>query len=176
MGLARAAKIRELYFSEIPEERIKLSARPFGANDAVRSGFFPAANFNWIQPEETVKEDVEILDDRILIRFPYNSTEKVYNAAVEEYLRKLAPQVIESGERISLTGHTDNIGGDEFNQDLGLRRAEAIKALLVELGVPASQITTSSKGKTLPVDTNSTEGGRQNNRRVELVRIAADNN
>ena len=175
MGLARAAKIRELYFADIPDERIKLSARPFGANADVRRGFFPAANFNWIQPEETVKEDVEELDDRIVIRFPFNSTEKVYNAAVDEYLKKLAPLVIESGEKIALTGHTDNVGSDEFNLDLGSRRAEAIKAILVGYGVPAAQITTDSKGQRLPVDTNETEEGRQNNRRVEVIRIPVNN-
>lgn len=175
LGLARAQKIRELHFAEIPDEQVKLSARPFPANPNVRTGYFPAGVLNWIEPKETVKEDVEVLDDRIVVRFPYNSTQKVYNQAVDDYLEKLAPQLIESGDQVQLTGHTDNIGGDEYNLDLGQRRAEAIKAILVKYGVPESQILIDSKGRTLPVDTNETEEGRQNNRRVELVRVPASN-
>lgn len=175
IGLARAQKIRELYFAEIPDEQIKFSARPFSANSDVRTGFFPAGVLNWIAPQETVKEDVEILDDRILIRFPNNSTQKVYNKAVDEYLEKLAPQLIESGDQVQLTGHTDNVGGDEFNQDLGERRADAIKSILIGYGVSETQIITDSKGKSLPVDTNETEEGRQNNRRVEVVRVSSNN-
>ena len=174
-GLARAQQIRDAHFSSLPAEQIKLSARPFPANPDVRSGFFPAGILNWEASENTVKEDVEVLDDRIVIRFPYKSVEKVYNQAVDDYLEKLAPQLIESGDQVRLSGHTDNIGGDAYNQDLGQKRAEAIKALLLDYGVPAGQITTESKGKSLPVDTNETEEGRQNNRRVELVRINTSN-
>ncbi len=171
MGLARAAKIREMYFADIPDERIKLSARPYPSSDAVKTGYFPAGSFNWIQPEETVKEDVEELEDRILIRFPYNSTEKVYNQAVDGYLQKLAAQMKETGESVQLTGHTDNVGEDAYNMSLGMERAQAIKDILVGYGVAADQIQIDSKGKRLPLETNSTEAGRQANRRVVVQRI-----
>ena len=175
LGLARAQQIRDAHFSGLPEEQIKLAARPFPANPDVRTGFFPAGILNWKASDSTVKEDVEVLDDRIVVRFPYKSVEKVYNQAVDDYLEKLAPQLIESDDQVQLTGHTDNIGGDAYNQDLGLRRAEAIKAILTGYGVAATQISTESKGRSLPVDTNETEEGRQNNRRVELVRIPTSN-
>lgn len=175
LGRARAAQIQELYFAEVPADQVKLSGRPFPANPEVRSGYFPAGVLNWSDSGTTIKEDVEVLDDRIVVRFPYKSVEKVYNQAVDDYLEKLAPQLIESGDQVRLTGHTDNIGGDAYNMDLGQRRAEAIKSILVKYGVPAAQITTESKGRNLPVDSNDTEEGRQNNRRVELVRIPSTN-
>lgn len=175
LGMARAAQIRQLHFPELPDDQVKLSARPFPAKPEARSGYFPAGILNWNQSANSAKEDVEVLDDRIVVRFPYKSVERVYNQAVDDYLKKLAPQLIESGDQVRLTGHTDNIGGDAYNQRLGQQRAAAMKAILVGYGVPAEQISTESKGKKLPVDTNETEEGRQNNRRVELVRIPASN-
>jgi outer membrane protein OmpA-like peptidoglycan-associated protein len=171
MGLARAASIRDQYFQDLPADQIKLLSLPMRADSNARTGYFSAARFSWIQPEETVKEDVEELEDRILIRFPFNSTEKVYNPVVDEYLQALADTLVRTGETVQLTGHTDNIGGEEFNLTLGQQRADAIQAILRRYGVPSSQITTISKGKSLPVDSNQSEEGRQNNRRVEVVRI-----
>lgn len=174
LGLARAEQIRQLHFSDIPTERIKLSARPFGVNADARKGFFPAGSLKWIQASDKVKENVEILDDRIVIRFPYNSTEKVYDPTVEAYVEQLAETLKDNKETIQLTGHTDNTGSPEYNLDLGLRRAGAIRDLLIAKGITSDRISIASKGLTLPVDTNETEEGRQNNRRVELVRIPAE--
>lgn len=174
LGLARAEQIRQLHFSDIPIDRIKLSARPFGVNADVRKGFFPAGSLKWIESSDKVKENVEILDDRILIRFPYNSTEKVYDPTVEAYIEQLAGTLKNNQETIQLTGHTDNTGSPEYNMDLGLRRAGAIRDLLIAKGIASNRISISSKGLTLPVDTNETEEGRQNNRRVELVRVPSE--
>ena len=67
-----------------------------------------------------------------------------------------------------LTGHTDNIGSDASNKVLGQRRADIIKNYLIQKGVDASKIQTSSQGESAPVATNDTENGRAQNRRVEL--------
>ena len=68
---------------------------------------------------------------------------------------------------VELDGHTDSIGTDEYNMDLGKRRAESVKKYLVEkFGIDASRISTRSFGESMPVDTNDTPAGRQNNRRV----------
>lgn len=174
LGLARAEQIRQLHFSDIPIDRIKLSARPFGVNADVRKGFFPAGSLKWIESSDKVKENVEILDDRILIRFPYNSTEKVYDPTVEAYVEQLAETLKNNQETIQLTGHTDNTGSPDYNMGLGLRRAGAIRDLLIAKGIASNRITIATKGLTLPVDTNETEEGRQNNRRVELVRVPSE--
>lgn len=69
---------------------------------------------------------------------------------------------------IMVEGHTDSVGSDAYNMDLSRRRANAVKNLLVQRGVASSRIEVVGYGKTMPVATNSTEAGRQMNRRVEI--------
>ena len=169
MGFARAASLRELLKAEFPdEERIRLKARLMDEADGVRNSFFEGGAFKWLEPEKTAAETVEELDDRIIIRFPYNSTEKDYDPVVDEYLTKLSDRVKQTGEKIALTGHTDNKGKPDYNVQLGQRRANAIQSILVRNGVPDGQITTATKGATQPVATNNTDEGRHENRRVEV--------
>ncbi|MFI5094560.1 MAG: OmpA family protein [Candidatus Acidiferrales bacterium] len=73
------------------------------------------------------------------------------------------------GLNLQIEGHTDSVGGDEFNQQLSERRADSVRDFLAEQGVPASTITARGFGKSQPVATNDTPEGRQRNRRVELV-------
>ncbi len=73
------------------------------------------------------------------------------------------------GLTLEIEGHTDSVGGDEFNQQLSERRADSVRDFLAEQGVPASAITARGFGKTQPVASNDTVEGRQRNRRVELV-------
>ncbi len=168
LGFARAEQVRELLEAGLPEDRIRIRARTMDEEEGVREQPFEAVGFDWIEPEETVAETVEELDDRIIIRFPFGSTEKEYDPAVDEYLDKLAERVKETGESVSLTGHTDNVGSAEANQQLAMERARAIKQILVRKGVPSDQATTISKGETQPVASNETEEGQYENRRVEV--------
>ncbi len=69
---------------------------------------------------------------------------------------------------VEIGGHTDNIGKASYNQKLSLARAESVKAYLVAKGIEAARITTRGYGKTQPIATNSTEDGRQKNRRIEF--------
>ncbi|MBR9920563.1 MAG: OmpA family protein [Bacteroidetes bacterium] len=173
MGLARAAQIRSL-FPDIPDDRILLKARAVDETEGVREGFFEAASFSWLEPDNTEKESVEELDDRVIIRFPLNSTRKISDPAIDEYLDKLAARVIQTGEEVQLTGHTDNTGGADTNMDLGRSRARAIFDLLVSKGVSEAQLTVNSRGEEQPVASNDTEAGRAENRRVE-VRLIKSN-
>jgi outer membrane protein OmpA-like peptidoglycan-associated protein len=76
--------------------------------------------------------------------------------------------------RIQIDGFTDSVGTDAYNDDLSRRRAEAVKSALVTRGIDASRIGTQGYGKADPVADNSDSGGRQLNRRVEVV-IGGDN-
>jgi OOP family OmpA-OmpF porin len=69
---------------------------------------------------------------------------------------------------ITLEGWTDYIGSDAYNMKLSQNRASAVKAYLVEQGVPASSISAIGKGKSFKFD-NATEEGRYLNRRVEFI-------
>ncbi|HJD43747.1 MAG TPA: OmpA family protein [Candidatus Paenalcaligenes intestinipullorum] len=71
-------------------------------------------------------------------------------------------------ETIIAVGHTDSIGTVPYNIKLSERRANAVKAYLVEKGVPADRIYTEGKGKADPIASNSTPQGRAQNRRVEV--------
>lgn len=71
--------------------------------------------------------------------------------------------------RISIEGHCDERGTAEYNLGLGERRANAVKAYLVELGVPADRVVIVSKGKEAPFCTESNEACWQQNRRGHFV-------
>ncbi len=70
--------------------------------------------------------------------------------------------------RISVEGHTDYIGSDEYNEKLSVRRAEAVFRYLSNRGVAPSRMDVVGYGKSRPVTSNDTEEGRAQNRRVEL--------
>jgi outer membrane protein OmpA-like peptidoglycan-associated protein len=71
--------------------------------------------------------------------------------------------------RVQIEGFTDSVGGDAYNLDLSERRAGAVKAALTMRGIDPSRIATEGYGKAYPVASNSDSGGRQLNRRVEVV-------
>ena len=77
--------------------------------------------------------------------------------------------------RVQIDGFTDSVGSEAYNQDLSQRRADAVKAALLSRGVSPSRISTEGYGKAFPVASNNESGGRQLNRRVEVVIGNTDN-
>ena len=71
-------------------------------------------------------------------------------------------------EVVIAVGHTDSIGSDAYNNKLGLRRAESVKAYLISRGLEKNRVYTESKGERQPVADNKTREGRARNRRVEI--------
>ncbi|MFZ2897232.1 MAG: OmpA family protein [Saprospiraceae bacterium] len=169
LGFARAELVKGLLAGGMPAERIQVRARVMDETEGVRTKYFKGADFRWIEVEK--KDEVVAVDtfpDRTIIRFPYKSTQRIKNPQIEKYLKEVAARVKTSGEQIRLTGHTDNIGDDAYNLDLGRQRAEAIRDLLVSNGVPSNQVSVDSKGRSQPEASNDTEAGKEQNRRVEL--------
>jgi hypothetical protein len=70
---------------------------------------------------------------------------------------------------VVISGYTDSQGTELYNLDLGKKRAESIRNLLIKFGVPAELLTVQSYGKSNPIADNSTEEGRAMNRRVEFT-------
>ena len=68
----------------------------------------------------------------------------------------------------TIVGHTDNVGSEQFNQKLSEKRANQVKAMLVDQGVSANRLTASGKGESMPVVANSTKENRATNRRIEV--------
>jgi OmpA family len=73
--------------------------------------------------------------------------------------------------RLRIDGHTDDVGQPAANQALSEKRAAAVKAWLVARGVDAKRLEAKGFGQTKPAAANDTPEGRQNNRRVELVKM-----
>lgn len=76
-------------------------------------------------------------------------------------------------EEIRVEGHTDAVGSEGYNLKLSVRRAEAVKAFLVQQGIPANVIKTEGFGETQPVANNATPDGRAQNRRVMVELIGS---
>lgn len=72
--------------------------------------------------------------------------------------------------KMTIEGHTDNVGGDSFNQTLSEKRAKAVVDYLTKAGIEASRLNASGKGLSSPIASNETDLGRSQNRRVELVK------
>jgi outer membrane protein OmpA-like peptidoglycan-associated protein len=75
---------------------------------------------------------------------------------------------------VEISGHTDITGKYDHNMDLSRRRAKSVKTYLVEHGIDASRITTDGFGPDVPIDTNDTNEGRANNRRIEFQIMAGE--
>ena len=87
-----------------------------------------------------------------------------------EKLSKVAGILIAyPGLNIAVGGYTDNVGTDQLNQGLSEHRAASVRDYLVQQGVPMNSITAIGYGNTMPVASNESSAGRQENRRVELV-------
>lgn len=73
------------------------------------------------------------------------------------------------GLHLAIEGHTDNIGSDEANMKLSQQRADTVREFLTQQGLAADTVTAVGMGKADPVADNSTNEGRQKNRRVEII-------
>jgi len=68
-----------------------------------------------------------------------------------------------------IEGHTDSVGGEEYNIQLSQKRTDSVRQALVEKGISAERIATKGYGKRFPIASNKNAAGRQFNRRVEVV-------
>ncbi|MEE8427977.1 MAG: OmpA family protein [Gammaproteobacteria bacterium] len=99
----------------------------------------------------------------------FDFDQAVIKRAGRRELDALAASLQDSGAgQIRIVGHTDSMGPAAYNQDLSMRRANAVKDYLVRKGIRAGSINTSGRGETRPVASNDTAAGRAMNRRVEL--------
>ena len=100
----------------------------------------------------------------------FDFDKSVLRREAEINLAKVAVILMQYSEmQINVEGHTDNIGTEEYNQALSERRAKAVYDFLAENGVDSARMDTVGYGMSQPVASNTTDEGRQQNRRVDLV-------
>jgi len=101
------------------------------------------------------------------IFFETNSYELKPESAIE--LNKLAYFIVNNPTlKIEISGHTDNIGTENFNRKLSENRAKTVVGYLISKGIPTDRLLSKGYGKTQPISDNNTEEGRAQNRRTEF--------
>ncbi|MCS5619633.1 MAG: OmpA family protein [Myxococcota bacterium] len=112
---------------------------------------------------------------RLPVDFAFNSVElkPEAKALLEKVGRALTAPDLETF-RFSIEGHTDSIGGEDFNTNLSKRRAEVVQDYLTNTGVDQMRLESIGLGEASPVDTNVTDEGRQHNRRVEIINLGTE--
>lgn len=114
-----------------------------------------------------VSKDIKItLDDRT-INFDFNKYTVKSNNSV---LQNLVKYIKENNYKVNIIGHTDSYGSDDYNKNLSLKRAKAVRDKLIEFGLEKNRIVSiSGEGEKYPIATNDTKEGRLKNRRVEFI-------
>lgn len=123
------------------------------------------------RPGEEVDERGCAVDRSFILRgvqFEFDSA--VLTAGAKQILDRVSETLKAYADvNVELEGHTDNIGSAAYNLGLSERRSIAVKEYLVSRGVQAQRMTPVGYGLTQPIADNSTEAGRDENRRVELT-------
>ena len=123
-------------------------------------------------PVAVVEEVVVVKEETIVIRdihFEFDSAK--LTAADKSRLNTIATRLKQEAPsaRLSVTGHTDSVGSDAYNQKLSQRRAHSVTEYLIESGVPrASFVSVRGAGESQPEADNRTPDGRAQNRRTEI--------
>jgi outer membrane protein OmpA-like peptidoglycan-associated protein len=110
----------------------------------------------------------------IVLNMPGNVTFRTGSADLNAQFFKVLDGVAQVAKKydktiIEIAGHTDNVGGAEFNRQLSQRRANAVAQYLMSRGLAESRIMTAAGGEDHPIASNATEQGRAANRRVEVT-------
>lgn len=107
-------------------------------------------------------------EDRVKFKSGSYDFNKGAKAALDEFAGKV--KGLNEQYFIEIQGHTDDVGGSKYNDELGQRRAESVRRYLSRSAqLPLNRMSTISYGDTLPVGSNKTKKGRAENRRVVLV-------
>jgi len=107
-----------------------------------------------------------------VVLFPRRSAELTDQGkeVLAEQLRQ-GRDMLSRSSYIEVIGHTDDVGDDDYNQELSEQRAESVRNYLVGAGVDASKMVTVGAGESMPIASNKTDEGRAENRRVEVMAL-----
>ncbi|KAB2958589.1 MAG: OmpA family protein [Thermoanaerobaculia bacterium] len=106
-------------------------------------------------------------DDKVKFGFDQANLSDDARAALDAFAAQLKTE--NKNVYVEIQGHTDNVGGESYNEKLGAQRAAAVKEYLAKQGIPLFRMETISYGEAAPVADNGSREGRAQNRRVVLV-------
>ncbi len=120
---------------------------------------------------EYMKESKPVIMDSLT----FESQSAILSDGGKKYLGKIAKDLIASDEYIlEISGHTDSIGTDTYNQKLSEQRANSAKKALIEAGVKPETVVVIGEGELRPIADNNTSEGRAINRRIEMIMTKRD--
>lgn len=178
IAAVREAKAGTLFGQAIPVTRVsekfvwtgdlagRTEARPAAASSPTPS---PSSEVSIVVPpaaRDACNQSLAALLDTAKIEFAASSA--VIAQSNDRLLDSLAEAAKVCPGAVRIEGHTDSSGSATLNRSLSLRRAEAVRAALVERGVPAGRLFTEGFGASKPISDNTTDEGRERNRRIEI--------
>lgn len=135
------------------------------ANEAIEQAEALEESLAELKAEQTERGLVLTLSDVL-----FDTNESDLKPGAESAISQLAEFMAENESRqLLIEGHTDSSGDDLYNKALSERRANAVRSALIDKGVDAGRLRAVGRGESVPVATNDTMAGRQENRRVEIV-------
>jgi outer membrane protein OmpA-like peptidoglycan-associated protein len=161
----RAKLQQQINSAEERRKELELQMRADEAQQARREAKELRLQMEAMQAEQTDRGMVLTLGD---VLFDLDRAE--LKPSGESTVRRLAEFMNEyENRRVRVEGYTDSTGEASYNQGLSERRAQAVSDTLVDMGISRSRVETKGFGEQFPVASNDSSGGRQQNRRVEIV-------
>jgi outer membrane protein OmpA-like peptidoglycan-associated protein len=169
LGLYRANRLKDTLGKYFNVAQIEVASQFI--NTTVPDSIYAGADLSKAIQSTLIKDSSTSLlsKGKLIVYFPSNSTKNIFDATTEKNIADIIQRTHASGKQIQITGHTDSEGDEKRNRALGLNRANKLRAILIQRGVKATQITTLSMGETVPIASNDTEEGRAANRRAEVT-------
>lgn len=177
LGLARADALKKyLVDAGVPAAQLQTASRmidlQFSVDDSTHGMEFGFDSLALPKSEEALAaaEKYEDVFKPMDLYFKTGSSDYIHTPDNEKFLDEAKKYLAtHKDKKLSLTGHTDNVGADDKNLVLSGKRAAGVKSAFVKFGIAADQLSTEAKGETQPKASNDTPEGRKANRRVSIV-------
>jgi outer membrane protein OmpA-like peptidoglycan-associated protein len=115
-------------------------------------------------------QEQAVIPENLVIYFAFDKSDFTPDAKTNKFFDESKAYLDQNLQaRLNITGYTDAVGTDQYNQTLGYKRAQNVQKYFESKGIPADKIVTESKGEKEPADDNNTTTGRANNRRTVLT-------
>lgn len=177
LSLRRAESVRDyLVDTDTQVEALRVVGR--GEDEPTASNDTPEGQAANRRVEIIVVAEVRAMDSMLfpsVALFPRRSGELTEQGKqVIEKQREVAREQFKRASYIEIIGHTDDVGDDDYNQELSEQRAQSVYNYLAETGLDITKVVVIGMGEKKPIASNKTDEGRAENRRVEILLLGRD--